>query len=182
MKLNVPYLRRQFRRLQNANIQELTIFTDFAQNSLKATRYRTLRSRLKQSFAYTSVRPGVYIKRGITGEARVLDNEAAIEAALQQAGFDVIEPARLTASEISRRILGAQIIVSVEGSHLSHAIYSVADGGTFVVLQPPDRFAMPYKEFTDRLDMRFAFLVGDKATNGFTIPLDDLHQLLDRLM
>ncbi len=168
--------------VQNARIEQLILYTDFAQNSLKASRYQVLRSRMQNKFAGATAKPGVYIKRGRTGELRALDNELEIEQLLDAVGFDIIEPARLSAEEIARRTLGAPIVVSVEGSHLSHAIFTVADGGTFLVLQPPDRFAMPYKEFTDRLEMRFAFLVGNKTTGGFMIPPNDVRRMLDRLM
>jgi hypothetical protein len=58
----------------------------------------------------------------------------------------------------------------------------MADDGAFLVLQPPDRFALNYKELTDCLDMRYAFLVGDPSSSGFTVPLGDLQQILDRLL
>ena len=111
----------------------------------------------------------------------MLVNEAAITRFLTDRGFEVIDPATASAEQIAVQTLEAKIVVGVEGSHLSHAIYTAADGCTFLVLQPPDRFALAYKEFTDRLDMTFAFLVGDRAPHGFTVPVDDLARMLDFL-
>jgi hypothetical protein len=167
---------------RNAHIKRLTMYVDFAQNSYKAARYRKLRARLRARLGAQASSPrGVYIKRGATGEPRVLENEAAIVRLLADEGFDVIDPGAASAEEIAWRSLDAGIVVGVEGSHLSHAIFSAADGCTFLVIQPPDRFAMAYKEFTDRLDMTFAFLVGDRSQHGFSVPPDDVRRMLDVL-
>lgn len=173
----------QERRLARARFRRLVVYTDFAQNSFKISRYVELRQRLR-----LHVRPagrarqrGVYLSRGRSGELRVLSNERAIVEFLDAQGFEILEPGSLGAEEIAARTLDAPLVISVEGSHLSHAIFSMKDSGTMLVLQPPDRFAMPYKEFTDSLAMRFAFLVGTKTPDGFEVPIDDLRRMLDRL-
>ena len=159
--------------LTSAHIDQLTLYTDYAHNASKADRYTEMRQRMRQTLGKTPGNSaGVYLKRGATGERRIVANEAEIEAALTACGFDIVEPAKLSAEEISRRLLDAPIVVSVEGSHLAHAIYSIADGGAFLVLQPPDRFAMAFKEFTDRAGLRFAFTVGTPVENGhFSVDL-----------
>ncbi len=169
--------------VHRGRIRRLTLYDDFGQNSLKAKRYRILRDRLRDRFADSAdpAAAGVYLKRGATGESRLLTNEVAIENRLASLGFDIVEPAVLDAAEIARRTMGARIVVSVEGSHIAHAVYTIADDGTFVVLQPPDRFAMAFKEFADSLELGFAFLVGDPAPGGFTVDLDDLNAMVDRL-
>jgi hypothetical protein len=73
------------------------------------------------------------------------------------------------------------MVISCEGSHLSHAIYTMADDATLLVLQPPERFSLAFKAFTDRLDMRFAFVVGRPCPDGFEIDLDELSGFLDTL-
>lgn len=172
------------REVRHAHIGRLTIHVDFAQNSHKRRRYEELRSRLRRHL--TSVvacrGAGVYVRRGLGGEPRVLLNEEEVVRILADAGFDVLDPATLTADEIASRSLEARIVVGVEGSHLSHAIYSMADDGAFLVLQPPDRFALAYKEYADRMEMRFAVLVGDRASQGFSVPASDLLKMLDRLI
>ena len=171
------------RRLTRARFRRLIVYSDFAQNSFKIARYVELRRRLR-----THVSPvgrattrGVYLSRGRTGELRVLSNERSIIEFLDAQGFEILEPATLSADEIAARTLNAPLVISVEGSHLSHAIFSLKDAGTMLVLQPPDRFAMPYKEFTDSLGMRFAFLVGLKTGDGFEVPIEELRFMLDRL-
>ncbi len=166
--------------LERARIGKLILYTDFAQNSLKASRYETLRANL-HTHARRATQPsaGVYLRRGRTGELRLLENETQIEEILAGMGFDIVDPMALTAKEISSRTLDAPLVVAVEGSHLSHAIYTAARDAAFVVLQPPTRFAMAYKEYTDRVGMRFAFLVGERAAEGFTVAPDHLLRLLD---
>lgn len=162
--------------------KQLTLNRDFSQNSFKAARYRQLRARLRTSMPSKQERPlGVFLRRGATGERRILANEAEIEARLASIGFDIIVPAELDAAEIAQRTLDAPIVISVEGSHLSHAIFTVADDGAFLVLQPPNRFAMAYKEFADALDIRFAFIVGSQVEDGFTVDLGELEKMIDKL-
>lgn len=165
----------------NARIRRLTVYQDFAQNAFKEARYRTLRERLRLRLGRPSTGPGVFLARGDDGEPRRLTNEAALCEMLAARGFDILEPSRLAPEEISRRLLGAPIVIAVEGSHLSHAIYSLADDGAFLVIQPPDRFAMPYKEFADRMGMRFGFVVAEPAEGGFVADAGEILSMVERL-
>lgn len=165
----------------NVRIRRLTVYQDFAQNAFKEARYRTLRERLRRRLGPPSAAPGVFLARGDDGAPRRLTNEAALCEVLAARGFDIVEPSRLSPEEISRRLLGARIVIAVEGSHLSHAIYSMADDGAFLVIQPPDRFAMPYKEFTDRMGMRFGFVVAEPAEGGFAADADEILSMVERL-
>ncbi|WP_299204260.1 glycosyltransferase family 61 protein [uncultured Tateyamaria sp.] len=168
-------------RTTAARISELTLYSDFSQNSSKAARYRELRQRVQDHFKGSDSKTPkrVYLKRGTTGERRVVANEAALEQLLTKLGFDIVEPVKLTAEEIAQRLLNAPVIIGVEGSHLAHTMYTLADSGTLVVIQPPDRFALPYKEFADRLELGFAFVVGHPAEDGFTVDLDEMKRILD---
>ncbi|MBY6218118.1 glycosyltransferase 61 family protein [Qipengyuania aquimaris] len=169
--------------LHDGQVNELIVYSDFAQNTSKALRYTELRTRLREALGSTSstCSRNIYLKRGTTGERRLVANEEALEAHLVSLGFEIVEPTTLSAAEVSRLTLDARLVISVEGSHLSHVIYSMADSAAFLILEPPDRFATPYKDFADRMGMRFAFLVGDPASDGFSVDLDDLDRLLDRL-
>lgn len=169
--------------LQHARIDEMTIFSDFAQNRSKEARLRTLRARLRTNVgAAHANKGGVFIRRGRTGERRVMENEPEIENYLASQGFTIIDPSTLSASEIARQSLDARLVIGVEGSHLAHALYSISDDATFLVLQPPNRFSLAHKEFADRLGMRYSFLVGDQSPDGFAIRIDELEAMLDRLL
>lgn len=168
--------------IEYGRIRRLRYFSDFSQNAHKVERYRELRRRLRRAVTpLNRGAPGAYLARGTSGEARLIDNEMAMQEHLVRKGFVVVDPAKHSAREISERLLDVPLVISIEGSHLSHAIYSLRDRGTLLVLQPPKRFAMPYKEFTDAMDMRFAFLVGTATGTGSHFDLEDLDRLLDRL-
>lgn len=168
--------------IEYGRIRRLTYFSDFSQNEHKVARYRELRKRLRSALTpLNRDAPGAYLARGPTGEARLIDNEIALQEHLARKGFIIVDPSKHSAREISERLLDVPVVIGIEGSHLSHAIYSLRDRGTLLVLQPPNRFAMPYKEFTDAMDMRFAFLVGTAAQSGARFDLDHLDRLLDRL-
>lgn len=168
--------------VQRGRIGELTVYEDFAQNSFKVARYRTLRQRLRNTLGKPVSAPaGVYLRRGSGGEPRVLANEVAVEAVLAARGFDILDPSVMEAEVLARRCLEAPVVVSIEGSHVSHAIYPIAEDGAFVILQPPDRFSTVHKQFADALGMRFAFQVGTPGEGGFSVDPGALMRLLDRV-
>jgi len=159
---------------------ELTLLEDWGQNEYKRRRYQELRARLRQ------VVPGsgherVYLKRGRTSGARGRDllNAAAIEATLVQQGFAVADPDTMSAQEIAALAKDAKLMVGLEGSHLAHTIYPIADGGTILVLQPPYRFNNVYKDLADAVGLHYAFVVGDPGEGGFTIDPERLKRTLD---
>lgn len=165
----------------HAQVGRLTLYSDYAQNSFKEARYRALRTRLRQYLGTPRAPIGVFLRRGSDGERRQLVNEAALIDVLTMHGFDILDLDRMDSAEIARRSLDARIVIGVEGSHLSHAIYTIADTGAFLVIQPPERFALPYKEFADRMGMNFGFVVALPAEGGFAVDLDDILMMLDRL-
>lgn len=75
----------------------------------------------------------------------------------------------------------AKLVVGVEGSHLIHAMVTIAEGGTLLVLQPPNRFNNPLKDYTDCLGMNYAFLTGHAVEDGFEVDLDQLARLLEQI-
>jgi hypothetical protein len=168
------------RLVKRARVRHLTLFSDFGQNRSREQRYRQLRERLRRALGSSGEPPsGVYLKRGRGGEPRVLGNEAEVEALMERLGFRVIEPTSLSADEIARLTLDATVVVSVEGSHLSHVIYSMADDATLLVIQPPHRFSLAYTEYTDRMSMRFAFVVGQPHPDGFIADPGDIARTID---
>lgn len=172
------------REVIRACIRRLIYYTDFAQNSFKRSRYEQLRSRLRASLELQAGRKppaGIYLRRGIGGEPRRLVNEPELEQALRALGYEILDPENLSARDVALRSLDARVVIAVEGSHLSHAIFSVAEQASFLVIQPPDRFALAYKEYTDRMDMRFALAVAEPASGGFKVVIDEVHRLLEQL-
>lgn len=169
-------------RLQNACFKNLIVLEDFGQNSDKRDRYQTLKSRLAALPCQGNSK--IFIRRGVSAAraSRSLQNGAAVEAFLRVQGFLVVDPDTMSAEAIAFAARGASIVIGVEGSHLAHALYTLADKGTLLVLQPPYRFNNVFKDYTDCLDQDYAFLVGTEAEGGFTIDLVLLERLLAKLL
>jgi capsular polysaccharide biosynthesis protein len=157
-----------------------------AENAFKRERLRELRQRLRGDHA---VRPhaGVMLLRGSSGQTRRLVNEDALAESLQRRGIDVLDPTQLSAAEIVRRCAGAQVVIGVEGSQLSHGIVQLDDGASLLVIQPPQRFNNPLKAPCDALGARYGFVVGQLDGNSamkerdFSVDVDAVHRLLDRM-
>lgn len=171
-------------RVTRGHVGHMVYYEESGVNEHKANRYRVLRARLREHIADTALPAGrlIYLKRGRTGDPRMLLNEADLENLLTRLGFEVVEPASLSVDEVVRRTMDARCVVSVEGSHKSHCVYTLADSGVLVILQPPDRFALPYKDFTDALGMRCGFVVGMQDEGGFRIPPEELERVLHVLL
>ena len=163
----------------NGTVRELIILEDYSQNRYKRERYEIIRARFLQSGSGFT-HPGAMILRGGSGTTpRYLMNEKQIADYLQSIGYKVVDPERQSAGEIIEAISGARVIVGIEGSQLAHGLYSIADTGTLLVLQPPYLFTNVHKDYMDCLDLNYAFVVGDACEGGFRISMDDLKMTLD---
>lgn len=170
-------------RVTRGRFGELILLDDWGQNADKRRRYQELRGRFRSAVPAKGSEL-VYLKRGRTTGARGRDllNSAEIEAHLVAQGFAVVDPDTMAAAEIAQITSGAKLFVGLEGSHLAHSIYPIADDGTLLVLQPPFRFNNVYKDLSDAVDLNYAFIVGEPAEGGFTIDLDRLKRLLARVV
>jgi hypothetical protein len=160
--------------------EQLLVLEDFAQNSFKRRRYQQLRARLRSRLG--EGKGGiVYLRRGVldSREQRSLLNGPEVERFLISHGARVIDPDNMPADEIVRGIMGARLVFSTEGSHMAHAIYAMADDAALCAFQPPTRFNNDYKDYTDCLGMRYAFVVGRPGDGGFVIDTDDIGRTLD---
>jgi capsular polysaccharide biosynthesis protein len=163
-----------------AFIRSLDILQDSGLNDLSIQRWR----RMRRQFAgtkQTGITPGVFLMRGSTGEQRLLSNEVQVANLLTARGFNVVNPGMAGLTEVRAATANARIVVGVEGSQLSHGLLGVADHGALLVLQPPFRFNNAYRERCDMLDITYAFIVGHAVEDGFTVNLNALSRLLDRL-
>ncbi len=170
------------RRIERARVRELILLDDWGHNLFKRQRFAELRASFRRAVP-VSGHERIYIRRGraIGARGRDMLNTTEVERFLAEQGFTMIDPDTMSAEEIARAANGARLVVGLEGSHLGHAIFPIADGGTLLVLQPPLRFNNPYKDVSDTLDLRYAFTVGVQEQDGFRIDLDRLGRLLDRV-
>lgn len=164
----------------NAFFSRIIVLDDVEQNDFKRQRYQVLRERMRCQVASPGHRK-VMILRGKSGQRRALLNESEIAIALAARGFSVLDPYGLTAAQIVQFCMDAECVVGVEGSHLTHGLGVMSLGGTLVTLQPPNRFCNLQKGRCDCEGIRYAFQVGHAVGADFTIDMDALHRLLDRL-
>jgi hypothetical protein len=164
----------------SAHFQNLVIFDDFGQNSFKRTRYEEIRTRLLK---IPPIAKGgrVLIRRGQQGAARVLTNATEIEQILVSQGFYIVDPEHSTVQEIVAATQGAHLVVGLEGSHLLHCIYTMAQNGGLCVLQPPYRFNNVLKNYADCLGISYGFVIGQANENGFSINPDELLHILNKI-
>ncbi len=160
--------------------RKLSFFIDHGQNPHKAKRFRELREHIRIGKA-PSIKPKiVYIKRGPTAKHRKLVNEDLLIEYLEKSGVH-IHHAESDLKELTTNCLDARIVISVEGSQLSHALYLLKDRGGVLVIQPPDRFFNSHLDWAQQLDMKYAFVVGDLDEDGFSVNIEEFARTLDIL-
>src|SRR5690606_17606470 len=94
-------------------------------------------------------------------------------------GWTVLDAEVATLDELLDALVSADIVAGVEGSQLAHLYYSMRPGKVVLMLMPPDRFNLLYKDFCDRLDLVFGFHVGCTTPAGWEIDLPGLLRLVD---
>lgn len=167
--------------LQNAVIRKLVVFDDVSQNEQKAIRLRLLRKELRTAVA-GSPNDVVYLKRGAGGGARKLANEEELLDFFDAMRIKIVEPEAIETHQLVKDLIDAKLIISIEGSQISHALYCLRDKGALLVLQPPDRFFNPHMDWARALEMRYGSLVGHHADSGFRIDPDDLLRGIDMML
>jgi len=159
--------------------RELIIYADYAQNGLKQERYRLLRAKFRQAHPSKETGKRVFLRRGLTGVKRIFENEDQIIEHLAARGFSIVDVENDSIDEILNGLSGAQLVVSIEGSHISHCVYSLADDGVLVTIQPPFRFNNVHKDWLDAIGCRYAYVVCDPSEGGFRLNPDELDATLD---
>lgn len=168
-------------RIADAHLDELVLFDDHANNSHRLARAQDMRARLLSAVT-PEQSPGVFLLRGRSGDARVLENEDEIARRLERDhGFRVMFAEDHDVDALIAACAGAAIVAGVEGSQLNHGIAAMRPGGTLLTLQPPDRATTAMKLLTDRWQQRFAMVVGEGSAGGFRIPWEDVARTLDMI-
>ena len=121
-------------RYRVALFEELLIINDFAQNPDKTARYQELRKRMA---ILPQGHDRIFLSRGNSGVRRVLVNEEEVCLKLESIGFKTIDVTSSSAEEVIAACRGANVVVSVEGSHLAPLLYLVDDFATLIILNPP---------------------------------------------
>jgi capsular polysaccharide biosynthesis protein len=135
-------------------VDDLTIYHDFAQNSLKVQRYRSLSKKIRARFPEPVTRNRlVFLRRGHTGATRPIVEEEQLVEALARKGFIILDVASDDLDQILKTLLQAKLAVSVEGSHITHCCFALADNCGLLVLQPSDRFTAFHRHWAARVNV-----------------------------
>lgn len=160
-----------------AHVGDLTIWRDMSYSADKTRRMQGLRAKLRKAVVGRGGGKIIYISRGQHGEPRNMSNAAAFEDAMRKAGIEMVDPGNVGAA-----ILDAKMIIAIEGSHACHGVYALAEGGSFLILQPPERFYNPLRNWASLLGLNYGIVVGQKDATSFTINPDEVLRMVDRLL
>ena len=164
---------------RRARVRRLILFEDITQNAHKAARFRRLRALVAHGRAAPAGDRIVYLARGSGGKQRVLVNEPELTDALARRGVAILQAEALGVQELLTGLFGARLVISVEGSQLSHALYTLRDAGGVLAIQPPNRFFNSHMDWARALGMRYGVVVGERREAGFHVPVADLLRTID---
>jgi hypothetical protein len=168
--------------LGRAHVRRLVLFDDISQNAHKAERLRALRTRVATGRTPQNTGHIVYLMRGAGGTRRSLLNEDEIASALERRGVIIVRSETLPVPELTSVLLGAKLVISIEGSQLSHALYTLDSHGGILIIQPPDRFFNSHMDWARALHMQYGIVVGEQRETGFHLPVDDLMRTIDLML
>ena len=165
-------------------VDRLILFQDFSQSPHKARHYNILRERLQERIERSSeAKNWIYLKRGGTGAPRLIQDEENLEGKLQNLGFDIIDLACTPIDEIHRRCVGAEIGLTIEGSHADHLHWLLKPGGTLWILNPSDHFNTSQFAVAQSMGNKTACTVIEPLENNkYHIDFNRLERALDLIL
>ena len=166
------------RPVHDVRIRNAWIFEDIGMNAHKSARLKQMSAQVRTLPAIRSGH-GVFIRRRGWGVNRAPENEAQLEDFFAARGFDIIDPRDLTVDQIVSRIIGAAVVVGVEGSGMIHGMLALEPGRTVVMLLPPSRLNNMMKNYADGLGLHYAFVVGRSTANGYVIDAEEILRTID---
>jgi hypothetical protein len=169
---------QSYTKLGRARVRRLVLFDDIAHNAHKAPRLRALRARVAKHQSSATGRI-IYLMRGLGGKPRTLLNEMDIVESLMRRGVIIVQAETLSVPELIAELLGARIVMGIEGSQLSHVLFTLHDKGGVLAILPPDRFFNGYMDGAHTLGMRYGIVVGEQRQSGFYLPVNDLLRTID---
>jgi hypothetical protein len=176
------YFGQDWTPIDRTRIDHLVVFQDFSQNSSKRKRYRVLRDRIKAHFPSNARGRCIYLKRGQLGVPRAIQNEDEIVDALRKRDFVIVDVASDSLDHIIGTLVNAKIVVSMEGSHITHCTFTSPENSGLIVLQPPDRFSAVHRGWSECLGVRFGFVVGVVGDAGYYFSVSDILLTIDLML
>ena len=111
----------------------------------------------------------IYISRGKARLRRLL-NEAELESALTQAGFEIVDTATMSFSEQVAMFQGAEFIIGPHGAGLANMLF--CSPGAKVIEINHDNFEEGptcYAALTDMFDLRYCLVIGKAVEHTHSI-------------
>lgn len=160
-------------------VDKLVMYDDRGEGPNKRQRYAELRKRLE---SWTGLprcaRDLVYLRRGSTGVARLLVNEAELLRALPEAR--VVDISTLDLQALYEQLRQAKVIVSLDGSHLNHVFFCAPQACTLLTLSPNDGFNLNHFGYSNAVGMRYGFTVVEREGASYRVRVPALLRLIDR--
>lgn len=164
-------------------VDRLTIYEDIGQGSHKRLRYKELRDRLERSYPRSAGGSRrVYFRRGATGAARLVSNENDVICALENRGFEVFDVEHASVEDLATRFRNVDCVVSVDGSHLNHLYFIMAEHTKIITLVPSDRFTMNQVGYCASANINYGFLLMDPVSGKYNVSIDELNSTLDLML
>ena len=116
----------------------------------------------------------IYLRRGNTGVSRVIRDEDALLKALVRIGFHVVDIASDDLDLILQTLSHAKLVVSIEGSQITHCCYTFAKNCGVLVLQPSDRFTAIHRHWTECVGVNLGFVIGTPSESGYKFSVDEV--------
>lgn len=164
------------RQVDYARCDRLWLLEDWEVNAHFVGRYERLRSKLRETINASEANGRVYLARGALAAGRALSNEEEVRAALERRGFTILDPTQSSAEDIARTLASARLVVSPEGSAITHAILAMPRGSGIITIVGAQHFNLAYKLICDALGIRFGLTVAD------AVDTDRFSQSIDRLL
>jgi len=163
------------------HIKNLYVSKDYGYNENKRKRCSELRDSLRENIKWSDeVSDKVYIARGDGyNSGRGLVNEREVIDYFASKGFLIIDPTKMSATQILEKILDCSVVVGIEGSQLAYGFLALKKGGLMLTLQPPYHFQSAFRPRCDAVGVRWGFLVGVEVEGGFDIDIGDIGNLFD---
>ena len=107
----------------------------------------------------------IYFKRGNVAGRKIV-NEDAVIAALQNEGFEIVDPGMMSVKEQIELAQQAKIIVGAHGAALSNLLFCTP-GTAVIEIFTPDYFRTDcFYTLSSFLQLDYWYLVGDRQTDG----------------
>lgn len=161
-------------------VRRLTVFQDHGQGSHKRERYRELRKRVAERFGP----PGkacetVFLRRGATGAARLIADEDRLVDTLAAQGVRIVSLKGMDLGTLADELRHAQTVITIEGSHVTHAYYLAPSGMNLCILMPEDHATFIHNGLAHAFGGRFGYVICQRQGKYYQIEASSILKTID---